>query len=104
MTDKEYSEYKVGLARAIHDAFVAKKLKNSKEWKLIIEACEHEVKNDTHKLIYGNLTDPIEIARIQERIKLRSNFLPGILNFLNFKGETAIKEANDNELSLDDLF
>lgn len=97
-------QQKLELAQKIQDAFVVDKLKNTPAWKMVIEACELAVKDATHKLIYNKLTDPVEIARIQERIKIYSGFLPGLLEYLKYAGDQAILEANDENLSLEDLF
>jgi hypothetical protein len=98
------SEEKHRLTNAIHDAFLAKKLKESPEWKLVIEACQRAGEIAANQLVYGSLSDPVEIARLQERVKIYKNFLPGVLNLLEFNGDEAVEEANELGLSLEDLF
>ncbi len=97
-------EYKQQLARKIEDAFYAKKLTETPEWKLIAEACQVAAKDATYRLIHDKLTDPVEIARFQERIKIYGGFLSGVVSFLKYGGDEAIKEANENDMSLDDIF
>ena len=100
MDQQEKSE----LAQKIQDAFLADKLKDSPGWKLVIEACKVAAADATHKLIYDKLTDPVEIARIQERIKIYNGFLPGILGYLKYGGDQAIEEANEEGLSIEEFF
>ena len=97
-------QQKIELSRKIQDAFVVDRLKDTPAWKLVMEACEVATADATHRLIYDKLIDPVEIARIQERIKIYSGFLSGLISYLKYGGDQAIKEANDEGISLEELF
>jgi len=95
---------KIELAQKIQDAFIVGKLKGTPAWGMVIEACKQAEENASHKLRYVNPNDKAEIARLQERSRIYGSFLPNLIAFLEHSGEEAITEANDEGVSLEDLF
>lgn len=95
---------KIELAQKIQDALAAGELQKTPGWKMIIAGCKAAKESASHKLDYVNPNDKAEVARLQERSRIYGGFLSNLLAYLIKSGEDAVEEANDEGISLEDLF